>query len=91
MEAKAKAEARVKITKVLKSARLSKSDSYAVGLDKLKKAMTEVYGKNFDVKTEPLGVLLAEKVDVKAPPTWTATGSATCTFPPMSCHFDPDG
>jgi len=83
-------EAKAKIKKVIESARLHENDSRAVGLRKLKKAMANAYGKNFDAKTEPLGVTLSEKIQAQVSMDWTASGGASCTFPPWSCHFDPD-
>jgi len=86
--------AKRRAAKVLKNARLKKSDSTTEGLRKLDKAMSKEFGKNYHTKLRPLGIHLSEKVKLpkgKIPPV-TGTGTLKCKtlVPPSGCSPDAD-
>src|SRR6266699_1996651 len=63
-----KTKAQDRAARVLKNARLKKSDSTTEGLRKLDKAMSKEFGKNYDTKLKPLGIVMAEKVKLPKKP-----------------------
>jgi len=90
-----KTKAQDRAARVLKNARLKKSDSTTEGLRKLDKAMSKEFGKNYDTKLKPLGIVMAEKVKLpKKPkiPHVTGTGTLRCKtlVPPSGCSPDAD-
>lgn len=90
-----KTKAKNRAARALKNARIKKSDSTTEGLRKLDRAMTKEFGKNYDTKLKPLGIMLSEKVKLpkhtKIPPV-TATGTLKCKtlVPPSGCSPDAD-
>jgi hypothetical protein len=90
-----RAKAQERAARVLKNARLRKSDSATEALRKLDRAMSKEFGKDYDTKLKPLGIALSEKV--KAPkkpkiPHVTGTGTVRCKtlLPPTGCAGDVD-
>lgn len=87
--ARTKLEAKARAAKVLKVSRLKDRDSTTTGLRKLDKAMTKMFGKDYDTKLSPLGITLSEKPPKFDLPT-SGTGTVRCTFPPWHCRGDVD-
>lgn len=90
-----KAEALKRAEKALKNARLTKSHTPTQALRRLDTAMSKEFGKDYDTKLKPLGIMLSEKVKLpKIPkiPHWTATGTLKCRtlVPPTGCSPDAD-
>ena len=89
-------KAHARAATALKNARLKETDSATEALRKLDSAMSKEFGKDYDTKLKPLGIVLSEKVTLsKHPkiPSGTATGTVRCkTFvPPTGCSTDVDG
>ena len=90
-----KTKAQTRAARALKNARLKKSDSQTEALRKLDRAMSKEFGEDYDTKLKPLGIMLAEKIELpKHPkiPHVTATGTLRCKtlLPPTGCSPDVD-
>ncbi len=90
-EQRARAEAKAKAERALKAAQLRRADTTTAALRKLDKAMSKAFGKNYDTKLTPLGIVLSQKAPRARRIAWTATGTIRCRFSRLRCGFDVDG